>query len=205
MLVLKRILEWHANRRAVRSAAPVFEAALQMRLFKSNIERFLASGGFDADKMSFDYRVAAFLFSRIDEVLCNAGLVEDISGGSVLRADMHQKGAMSVLVVQGLHMIFAEAFPATVHQTEDTKRRFAAVLENTLWIILRIQNEDRGEGLGVLAYGSELYKYVAANDVPLLQSVYDAWAAWFTSDDTRSVDKLQAAFEQIVAISRSQP
>ncbi|PAQ03771.1 hypothetical protein LRP31_35025 (plasmid) [Mesorhizobium mediterraneum] len=201
-MVLKRILDWHANRQSGLRAASVVEAGAQLRQFKTNMERFLASGGFDAAKMSFDYQVAAFVFTRIDEVLSDAGLVDDIEGGSVLRADMHQRGAITVLVVQGLHMIFAEAFAPTVLSSDDTKRRRAAVLENTLRLVLRVQKDNPDEGLGVLAYGSALYKQVAANDMPLLQSVYDAWAAWFTSDDTSSADKLQSAFHRITAVSR---
>ncbi|WP_155930575.1 hypothetical protein [Mesorhizobium sp. L2C084A000] len=72
-----------------------------------------------------------------------------------------------------------------------------------MWLILRVRQEAPDAELCALAYGSQLYKHVAAKDVPLLQSVYDAWAAWFTSDDVCSENKLQAAFDQVVVISRS--
>lgn len=57
--------------------------------------------------MSFDYQAAAFVFTRFDEALSGIGLVQDIDGRSVLRADVHQKGAITVLVVQCLHMILS--------------------------------------------------------------------------------------------------
>ncbi len=182
-MVLKRILDWHLKRRLAVSTASVFEAGLQIRAFKSNMDRFLESAGFDSSQTSFDYQACAFIFARMDEVLSRAGLIEDIEGGSKIHVDIHQKGAIAVLVVQGLHMIFAEAFAPTVLQSEETKRRRADVMQKTLWMILRVGKEGPDDELGALAYGSQLYKLIAASDVPLLQSIYDAWTAWFTSDD----------------------
>lgn len=183
-----------------------FDRVTQYGLYSARMKNFFASEGVELTKENLEVCKLLFVMAYMDKILLNLGLIQvnPVTGKDNMFADIYQKAAIIIIITQSIQMLFAEEFPESMLSDPEIKKQRAAVWEGTVKMVLQMDSEkETDEDIGILAFGSQLHRRLGAEDVAILQAIYDDWTYTFYNSGNEKIPNFLVSYQNIVEFSKN--